>query len=198
MAEVQKKPALITPMGRLSYPNLFRARAVQQGGEPMFSCTVIFDEAAQKTKEYQALKAAASQAAKDFKWPGGKIPANMRSPFRDGADKDSEGYGPGKVFINISSKQRPGVVGVVKDPVTGKPMVLEDESEVYAGCYVKASVRPYAYSNKGNNGVSFGLQNIQKVRDGDPLGNRSRAEDDFSSVESEEGDNEESADELFQ
>lgn len=184
----EKKKPLRTPTARLSYPNLFRPRAVEEGKEKMYSCALIFDEDAQKTPEFAVLKAAAKQAAKD-KW-GDKIPSTLRSPFRDGADKDQDGYGSGKVFINISSKQKPGVVDGRKDPI-------EDENEVYAGCYVKASVRAYAYDTKGNKGVSFGLQNIQKVKDGEPLGNRTRAEDDFDAVDSDESDSDEAADELF-
>ena len=37
----------------------------------------------------------------------------------------------------------------------------------------------FPFSTSGNNGVAAGLNNIQKVADGTPLGGRSRAEDDF-------------------
>lgn len=195
MSQKEKKPPLLTPLGRLSYPNLFRPRAKEEGGEPVYGCTLIFDEAAQKTPEYTALKKAAAATAKE-KW-GDKMPATLRSPFRDGADKEQEGYGEGKIFINISSKQKPGIVGTRRDPATGKPEVIDDESLIYAGCYVIASVRPYAYEAKGNKGVAFGLQNIQKRKDGDSLGGRTRADEDFEAVESEEGDNSESAESLF-
>lgn len=188
--EAPKKKPLITPMARLSYPNFFIPRSVQEGGQKMYSCALLFDKAAQATPEFAALKAAATQAVKD-KW-GDKIPPKLRSPFRDGAEKESEGYGDGVIFINISSKQKPSVVG--KNPAEGP---IEDESLIYAGCYVKASVRPYAYSQKGNSGVAFGLGNVQKVKDGAPLGSRTRAEDDFQPIDSEEGDSQESADSIF-
>jgi hypothetical protein len=35
---------------------------------------------------------------------------------------------------------------------------------------------------KGNQGVTFELHNVQKRRDGDPLGNRLRAQDEFKPV----------------
>lgn len=174
----------ITPIVRLSYPSLFRARGFN-GGEPKFSCSLIFDEQAQKSPEFKKLKQEAGRIAKE-KW-GDKLPVNMRSPFRDGAERDNEGYGPGVVFMNVSSKQRPGIVGTVADPETGKPMPIEDESELYAGCYVRAELRAYAYDTAGNKGVAFGLQNIQKVKDGDMLGNRTRAEDVFAAAEAHEG-----------
>lgn len=170
---------LLTPKARLSYPTLFRARAQQEGQEEKFSCALIFDAEAQKTPEFAAMKAAAGAAAK-AKW-GDKIPSNMRNPFRDGAEKDSEGYGPGTIFINVSSKQKPGVVRK-----TGpRPEDIEsifDENDVYAGMYVVVSVSPYAYDAKGNKGVSFGLNNVLKVGEGDPLGGRSSAANDFAGI----------------
>jgi hypothetical protein len=57
-----------------------------------------------------------------------------------------------------------------------------EEKDFYSGCFARATVRAFAYSNKGNNGVAFGLQNIQKLRDGDPLGGRTRPSDDFQAV----------------
>ena len=55
-----------------------------------------------------------------------------------------------------------------------------EPEEIYSGCYVRASINAYAFNIQGNSGVSFGLNNIQKVRDGEPLGGGgSKAEDDF-------------------
>ncbi len=62
-----------------------------------------------------------------------------------------------------------------------------DPTDYYAGCWSIASVNAYAYDTKGNRGVSFGLVNLQKVGDGDPLGNRAKAEHDFSPIETEAG-----------
>jgi hypothetical protein len=166
---------LNTPKARLSFPNLFRAKAAEEGQEPKYSCTLLFSPEAQATPEFAAMKAAA-QAVVVAKF-GNKIPPNLRNPFRAAEEKaDKAGYEPGWVFINISSKERPGVVHVTP---AGMQRVL-DEGDVYPGCFVIASVSPYAYDQKGNRGVSFGLNNVLKVGDGDPLGGRSRPEDDFA------------------
>lgn len=194
MPTAQKSKPLITPLARLSYASLFRAKAPAEGAEPRFSCTLIFDEDAQSKPEFAAMRKAAAECAKE-KW-GDKIPSNLRSPFRDGGEKDQEGYGPGKVFMNVSTKQRPGVVSTQRDPETGKPMQIE-EDEIKSGDYVIASLRPYAYDQKGNKGVSFGLQNVQLRKVGEALGFRTAAEDDFDAIDSGEGDSEESADSLF-
>jgi hypothetical protein len=171
---------IMTPRARLSYPALFKARAMEVGKEPKFSASLIFDAAAQATPLFAAMKAQASAAARE-NW-GDKLPANLRNPFRNGSEKDDPAY-QGAVFINTSSKQQPQVVGGAIDPLTGKLKVIDDPSEVYAGCYVIAAVRAYAYDAKGNRGVAFGLQALQKVADGEPLGGGVRATEVFQPVE---------------
>ena len=61
-----------------------------------------------------------------------------------------------------------------------------DHSEIYSGVYGRASITFYAFNTKTSRGIACGLQNIQKIRDGEPLGGHSRAEDDFATVEDEE------------
>jgi len=169
--EVSKR--VITPLARLSYPYLFEpAQAMQAGGQEKYQCELIFSPDA----DLSELRAAIEQAKHD-KW-GDKPPAKLRSPFRDG-DTDREGkmgY-DGCTFIGARSNQQPGVViGRYKDPVV-------NQSDVYGGCWVKASVTAFAYDTNGNKGLSFGLNNVWKIRDGDPFGSRRSAEDDFSSEE---------------
>jgi len=162
---------LFTPEAILSYPNLFVARPGQDGGEPKFSCTLVFDEKAQKTKEFAALKAALKPAAEE-KW-GTKIPPNLKNPFLEGV---KYGLPEGTVFIRVSSKSPPGVV----DKNVQK---IIDPSEIYPGAKVIASLNIYAWEHKtGGKGISFGLGNVQKVGDGPRLDNRRAAEDDFSPV----------------
>ena len=55
-----------------------------------------------------------------------------------------------------------------------------DTSELYSGIYGRASINFYAFNTNGNKGIACGLNNLQKLRDGEPLGGKSRAEDDFS------------------
>lgn len=173
-ATPSKKPRLVTPKCRLSFPTLFRPRAIEAGKEPVYSCTLLISPEAQATPEFAALKAAASAAVRE-KW-GDKVPAGLRSPFRKAEEKaDKEGYEPGWLFINCSSKQRPGVVDRNRQAII-------DENDIYPGCFVIASLNPYAYDQKGNKGVSFGLNNVMKVADGPTLGNRTRPEDDFADV----------------
>lgn len=179
---------LITPEAVLSYPNLITPRAAEEGKPPKYSCSLVFLEGTDVT----ALKKAALKVAQDRwgdKLKGAKIkvletqygPANflvaegirIRLPWRD-APKDvaNKGYPAGSTFVNANTQRKPQIVTLIPNPPghpkEGQPSVLTDESKVSGpGAIVRASLDPYAYSNSGNNGVTFGLGNIQYIRDGD-------------------------------
>ena len=53
------------------------------------------------------------------------------------------------------------------------------KSDFYSGCYGRASIVFFAYNTNGNKGVGCGLNNIQKLEDGQPLSGRSTAVEDF-------------------
>ena len=181
---------LMTPEFRVAYANVFKPRKNDLSGEDEYSINMLFAPGADLT----ALKAAAREAlVKKFGPDPSKWPTGLRNPFRDQAErqrKDANGVpltGPngqpllqdghvaGAIFLSCKSKQRPGLVDeAVQDII--------QEHQFYSGCYARATVRPYYYDNKGNRGVAFGLQNIQKLRDGDPLGGRTTASQDFKPV----------------
>jgi hypothetical protein len=186
-----------TPKFRVSYPNVFKAKKNDLNGQEEFSLVALFPKGA----DLSALKKAAQEAVVE-KWGSDpkKHPKNLRSPFRKHEEKQYENdsgqtvYPPGMeeggIFLNLKSKQRPGIVDQnVQDILV--------ESEFYAGCYARATVRAYAYDNKGNAGVAFGLQNIQKMAEGDPLGSRTKAQDDFAPIAGAGTSEGASADSLF-
>lgn len=182
MNDTKKPLALVSPPCMASFPTLVMPKPSIDGGEPKYSLTLIFDKAAQATPEFKALKAAAEKAARE-KW-GADLPRKLKTPFLTPDDLSGDipdGYAPDCVFIRTSSKQKPAVVG--RDP-----SVKVDAAEVYPGMIVRASVRPYAWSHKtGGNGVSFGLGNVQIVRDGPRLGGGSaKPEDEFGALEDDE------------
>lgn len=167
--------SVMTPEAMLGFHSLFHAKAIEEGKEPTFNCTLIFSPDAQKTPEFAAMKAAAAAAATK-KW-GANVPSGLRNPFRPCAEKPKyfSDLGDGWLYINCSTKQRPGVV---KPQGNGTVPVL-DENEVYSGCFVRATLSPYAYDQKGNKGVSFGLGNVLKARDGERRGGRPTADQEF-------------------
>jgi hypothetical protein len=129
----------------------------------------------------KAAQKAAYEAAKGEKLKGIK-PDRVKTTLRDSDDEmDLEKYPEFKntYFINVSSKTKPGIIDAQKNPVTS-------EDEVYSGVYARVSINLFAYNTAGNKGISAGLNNVQIVADGDFLGGRSRAEDDFDDWEDDE------------
>lgn len=178
---IENKNAPITKVivpCRFSYLHCWEANAVD-GGEPKYSVSAIIPKS--DTENIEKIKAAIEQAKKDSlsKW-GGKIPANLKLPLRDGdIDRlEDEAYAD-SYFFNANSRQAPQVVDKNVQPIL-------DQSEVYSGCYGRISVNFYGFNNNGNRGIAAGLGNIQKLKDGEPLGGRTNAEDDFEAVEEED------------
>jgi hypothetical protein len=152
--------ALLSPIGRASFPSVFKADAFEEGQEPKFSVTLLFPK---KGTNLTVLENAIKEAAKK-KW-GDKVPKNLRSPIRDGDEKDLDGYAD-CWFIRFASATRPHVVDRQKNPID------PDGDRFYAGCMARVAFNAYAYDKAGNRGVAFGLESVQKVDDGEPFGAR--------------------------
>ena len=156
-------------------PALLGAQRSQRRG-PKYSVSAIIPKS--DTETIEKIKRAIEQAKKDSvsKW-GGKVPANLKLPLRDGdIDRPEDEAYADSYFFNANSKQAPQVVDKNVQPIL-------DQSEVYSGCYGRISVNFYGFSTNGNKGIAAGLGNIQKLRDGESLGGRTNAEDDFDAVE---------------
>jgi hypothetical protein len=154
--------AFQTPVGILSFPAVFTPRPRSLGAEAVFQLNLLFDVAAQRTEEFRNLRKAVAETI-DLKWGAGKsqdknFVSRLRSPFRKCEEKDYNGYDiPNGVYIAPWSKQRPGVVDRLRREIT-------TPEDVWAGQLARAVVTPFAYSNSGNAGVSFGLQHLQICR----------------------------------
>lgn len=163
---------------RFSYLHCWEPNAVN-GGDPKYSVSAIIPKS--DTETVEKIKSAIEQAKKDSitKW-GGKVPANLKLPLRDGnIDRPEDEAYADSYFFNANSRQAPQVVDKNVQPIL-------EQSEVYSGCYGRISVNFYGFSSNGNKGIAAGLGNIQKLRDGESLGGRSNAEEDFDMVEEED------------
>jgi hypothetical protein len=179
-----KKKICLTHEFRASFCNVFEAKSYQ-GQEAKYSLTMLFDKKVDLAKPATnkkgeplsvSMKEAAFNCAVEKWGPQKDWPKNLRIPFRDGDEKsDTQGYA-GHIFVTASSKKQPGLVDGQRKPIL-------NAADFYSGCYARAEVIAFAYDVSGNKGVSFSLQNIQKLRDGDPFGGRRNAEDVFDSVE---------------
>lgn len=171
---------VVTGEVRLSYAHLHEPHAIE-GNEPKYSVSIIIPKSDKDT--LKAIKDAVDEAKElgKSKW-NGKIPANLKTPLRDGDEErpDDEAY-EDSYFVNANSKRKPEVVDLRGNKGLG-------EDEVYSGCYARVSINFFGYNAAGNRGVGCGLGNVQKLEDGEPLGGATRAEDDFTFEELEEED----------
>ena len=171
---------VITGKVRASFVHVFEPQSVN-GSEPKYSCSFIIPKS--DTRTIQAIQTAIEQAKQEgVSKFGGKVPANLKTPLRDGdIDRPDDAAYTDSYFINANSKEKPGVVDRRRVPLT-------DPLEMYSGCYVRASINFYAFNTNGNRGVAAGLGNIQKWEDGEPLNGRVRAEDEFDALDAEDDD----------
>lgn len=176
-AILKNETKVVTGKVRLSYANLFEPKSIN-GSEPKYSVSIIIPKS--DKQQIEVLKQAIENAKErdKGKW-GGKIPANLKLPLRDGDEErpDDEAYA-NSYFINANSTKAPAVVGLEIDKRTGKAIPL-GEDEVYSGCYARVSINFYGFNAAGNKGIACGLGNVQKVDDGERLGGGSSAEEDF-------------------
>lgn len=149
---------------RLSYCHLFTPAPSLNSDIEKYSVSVIIDKKDKATlaKIEKAIEEAKKQGA-TAKW-GGKVPAKLRTPLRDGdEDRPDDPAYAGAYFFNCSSKNKPNVVDENIEEII-------NPSEVYSGCYGRVNVNFYAYDVSGNRGIGVGLNSVQKLADGEPLG----------------------------
>lgn len=153
---------------RLSYAHLFEPHAAFEGQDPKFSCVIMIPKS--DTATYEKLRKAqqvALEEGKNTKF-GGKIPKNWGDTIKDGdedADLDQNPEYAGHWYLSVGAQaSRPPVI------VDRRRQQITDPTEVYSGCYARVSLNAFAYSVQVNKGVSFGLNAVQKVADGEQFG----------------------------
>lgn len=178
MAKFNNPTKVITGVNtRWSYVNAWEPKSIN-GGAPKYSVSLIIPKSDTKTLEKirAAIQAAYEEGQSKLKGNGRSVPAlsTLKTPLRDGdAERpDDEAYA-NSYFVNANSGTAPGIVDADRNPIL-------ERSEVYSGVYGRASINFYAFNSNGNKGIACGLNNLQKIRDGEPLGGKSRAEDDFA------------------
>lgn len=171
------------PYTRWSYANVWEPKSIN-GGAPKYSVSLIVPKSDAKTvaKIQAAIEAAYKEGESKLKGTGRSVPALsvLKTPLRDGDTErpDDEAYADA-YFINANSASAPGIVDADRQPVI-------DRSEVYSGVYGRASINFYAFNSNGNKGIACGLNNLQKIKDGETLGGKARAEDDFATEEEDD------------
>lgn len=175
MANINKLKVITGILSRLSFFHGWEPVSIN-GGPERYSVSVLIPKDDTETVKAieEAMDAAIEEGIPKF---GGKKPnkSALKLPLRDGdTERDDPAY-KGHYFINANSRTAPQIVDRNLNPIL-------DRDEVYSGCYARVSLTFYAFNSNGNKGVAVGLGNIQKIKDGTPLGGRSTAKDDFSKV----------------
>ena len=165
---------VITGKVRFSYCHIFKPSSMDDSNEPKYSVSIIIPKSdkAMIAKIETAVKAATEQGrAEKF---GGKIPANLKTPLRDGdlERPEDEAYS-NSLFINCTSTRKPQIVDRDVQEIL-------DPSGVESGDYGRVSINFYPFSVNGNRGIAAGLNNVQLLEKGEPLSGASSAAEDFA------------------
>lgn len=168
---------------RWSYANVWEPKSIQ-GGTPKYSVSLIIPKSDTVTLEKirTAIQAAYTEGQGKLKGNGKTVPplAALKTPLRDGdAERPDDPAYANSLFINANTTAAPGIVDADCQPIINR-------SEVYSGVYGRASISFYAFNTSENKGIACSLNNLQKIRDGEPLGGRSSAEEDFATDDDED------------
>ena len=171
------------PETRWSYANVWEPKSIN-GGTPKYSVSLIIPKSNTKTiaKIEAAIEAAYKEGEAKLKSNGKTVPALsvLKTPLRDGdLERPDDAAYANAYFVNANATTAPGIVDLDRNPILTR-------SEVYSGVYGRASINFYAFNSSGNKGIACGLNNLQKVRDGEPLGGKSSAESDFDTEDDED------------
>lgn len=183
MSKIFNPTKVVTGNVVFSYLNCWEPKAIQ-GGTPKFSVSLIIPKSDKKTidKINAAIQAAYEEGQAKLKGNGKSVPALnlLKTPLRDGdLERPDDAAYANSYFINCNSATAPGIVDIDTNPIL-------ERSEMYSGVIGRASINLYAYNVNGNRGIACGLNNLQKISDGEPLGGKSRAADDFATDEDDD------------
>lgn len=171
MANFSNPMKVITgPNTRWSYANVWEPKSIN-GGAPKYSVSLIIPKSDKVTVEKikKAIKAAYEEGQGKLKGNGKTVPALsvLKTPLRDGdLERPDDVAYANSYFINANSATAPGIVDADRNTII-------DRSEVYSGVYGRASINLYAFNSNGNKGIACSLNNLQKIKDGEPLGGKS-------------------------
>jgi hypothetical protein len=171
------------PETRFSYLNVISPKSIN-GSSPKYSVSLIISKDDTKTLNAikNAIQTAYEEGASKLKGNTKVVPSlqTLKTPLRDGdLEKPGETAYENCYFLNANSANKPGIVDANRQEII-------DTNEIYSGIYGRASITFYAYNASGNRGIACGLNHLQKLSDGEPLGGKSSAEADFANLDDDD------------
>lgn len=174
MSTQENSTKVVTGKVRFCYANVFEPFAMDEGDTPKYSICILIPKSdeATVTKINKAIEAAKQAGKAKLADKNGRIPSSIKAPLRDGDEErgDDPAF-EGMWFLNANSTRKPSIVDRDLNPIMSR-------DEFYSGCFGRASINFYAF-NVSSKGIAAGLNNLQKLEDGESLMGGSSAEDDF-------------------
>jgi len=180
---------MITGRVRLSYCHLLEPAQINGEGEPKYSVSCLVPKTDKET--LAAIKGCVDKALEEGKKKNDKfMSGTVKRPLRDGDAKGEDDeyiYGDddprrGHYFFNCNAQAKRPPQIVDRDGKT----LLTTEDKIYSGCFARVSVSFYPFDQKGSKGCACGLNNVQKVADGESLGGtKVSALEEFEALEPE-------------
>lgn len=172
---------LTTGVVRLSYVNIFTPKAAPGSTDLKYSTAILIPK--KDTKTVDAIKGAIEAAKQNgLAKLGGKIPANLKQPLRDGdLEKPGEEAYKGMYFMNANNTKQPGIVDAQRQAIL-------DPNKVYSGCNARVNITFYAFAVPTQKGIGCALNHVQFISDGEALDGRisvdaAFADDDFDEMD---------------
>jgi hypothetical protein len=186
MSSTEKKPrpatSVVTDEGRFFFVTINEPRAAPNSTKLKYSIQFAFPKSNKALKKrldvaIQAAKEVGKTSAK-AKW-NGVIPPVLKLPIRDGdMEKPDRPEYAGMWFMSCNSDNKP-------KPVDANLQPIMNATDIYSGCYGRLDVNFYPFGG-ANKGIAVGLNNVQKLRDGEPLSGGSSAEAAFGGEDNDD------------
>jgi hypothetical protein len=168
---------------RLSFPDLFEAKAVNGEGEPRFGAAFVIEPGSANAKLlHDTIEAIAKE-----KW-GAKAAGTLNElktkgrmcylerPKTNQSGEVYDGF-EGMYHLNASNTARVAVIDRDTTPLTAQ------DGRPYAGCYVDASIDLWAQDNSWGKRINAKLRWVQFRSDGDAFsGGAPVSQDEFESI----------------
>ena len=159
---------------RLSYCHLWEPKKFENSPEK-YTVSLIIPKSEEKTiKKIQEAIALVKQDAVEKHGKGFVTSKGFRFPLKDGDEEmpEDSAYAD-SYYLNVSSNDQPKMID-------GRKKEITDKKEIYSGCYANVSLNAYFYKRDSSKGITFAINGLQKVADGEPLDGRTlNVEEDF-------------------
>jgi len=149
---------VVTPVGVFSFPHLGKPDTEGQYADDKYKATLLID----KSENIDVLKNAVKECiAKAFPTKNYSFKDLAHPPIRDGDTKTLDGY-EGCYFLCAKTKKHVRCVGPAREDISAE--------EVYAGAKGRLVLTVGSYEQAGKPGVTFYLELVQKLEDGEAIG----------------------------